>query len=201
MCTFYWHREGGAEPMPYSADEKRALLTLARASISRALGRDVPIPSGLEAAHLNEPLGVFVTLRMGEELRGCIGFVDARLPLQEAVREVAVKAATEDPRFPPLARSELSDLELEISVLSSLKPVDSTDQIVIGTHGLIVDAGHARGLLLPHVATEYGWSREEFLNHTCLKAGLPSLRWKQPGLTLYSFTTDTFSDKDVPPTP
>ena len=187
--------------MSYSADEKRALLQLARASICHALGRDEPIPSGLEVPHLNEPLGVFVTLHRQGDLRGCIGFVDARLPLQEAVREVAVKAAMEDPRFPPLARPELADVEIEISVLSPLSPVQSVDDVVVGKHGLIVDAGYARGLLLPHVATEYGWSREEFLSHTCLKAGLPAERWKQPGLSLYSFTTDTFSDKDLARTP
>lgn len=188
---------GPNKPMPYSADEKRTLLQLARASISQALGRNEPVPSGLDAARLNEPLGVFVTLHRQGELRGCIGFVDARLPLQEAVREVAVKAATEDPRFPPLGRSELADLELEISVLSPLSPVQSTDDIMVGKHGLIVDAGYTRGLLLPHVATEYGWTRAEFLSHTCLKAGLPAGRWKEPGLMLYSFTTDTFSEKDV----
>jgi len=183
--------------MPYSADEKRALLELARASISRALGREEPIPAGLEAARLNEPRGVFVTLHRQRALRGCIGFVDARLPLQEAVREVAVKAAMEDPRFAPLERQELADLELEISVLSPLSPVQSIDDIVVGKHGLIVDAGYTRGLLLPQVATEYGWSREEFLSHTCVKAGLSASRWKQPGLSLYVFTTDTFSDTDV----
>ena len=135
--------------MSYSADEKRALLQLARASISHALGLEEPVPSGLEAARLNEPLGVFVTLRRHGELRGSIGFVDARLPLQEAVREVAVKAAMEDPRFPPLARGELADLELEISVLSPLRPVQSTDEIVVGTHGLIVDAGYTRACSCP----------------------------------------------------
>ena len=182
--------------MSYSADEKRALLTRARASIGRALGAEGPIPPDLESAHLNEPRGVFVTLRSEGDLRGCIGFVDPRLPLQEAISEVAVKAATEDPRFLPLKRSELDGVELEISVLSPLSLVRSADDIEIGTHGVMVDGGYTRGLLLPHVATEYGWDREEFLNHACRKAGLPAAGWKGPDLKIFSFTTETFSDKD-----
>lgn len=182
--------------MPYSADEKRALLHLARASIGRSLGEQTSVPEGLRSAQLNEPRGVFVTLRTEGELRGCIGFVEGRFPLQEAVCEVAVKAATEDPRFLPVTRRELDDVELEISVLSPLEPVESVEEIVVGTHGVMVDAGYTRGLLLPHVATEYGWDREEFLNHSCLKAGLPPSRWREPGLRIYTFTTETFSDKD-----
>ena len=183
--------------MSYSADEKRALLSLARASIGRALGEELPHSAGLDSAHVNEPRGVFVTLRCEGELRGCIGFVDPRLPLVEAVREVAVKAATEDPRFAPLSRSELGAVDLEISVLSPLIPVQSVEEIEVGTHGVMIDAGYARGLLLPHVATEFGWDREEFLNHVCLKAGLPATAWKHPGLTIHLFTTETFSDEDL----
>jgi uncharacterized protein len=169
---------------------------LARASIGQALGVETPAPPGLESAHLNEPRGVFVTLHREGELRGCIGFVDARFPLQAAVREVAVKAATEDPRFLPVGRSELADVELEISVLSPLELVESVQEIQVGTHGVMVDAGYSRGLLLPQVATEYGWDREQFLSHTCLKAGLPASRWKEPELRIYTFTTEIFSDKD-----
>jgi AmmeMemoRadiSam system protein A len=183
--------------MPYSADERRAMLQLARASIGRALGQEMPNPKRLDAASLQEPRGVFVTLRRLGELRGCIGFVDPRLPLQEAICEVAVKAATEDPRFAPLNRSEFADVELEISILSPLLPVRSPQDIQVGTHGVMIDAGYTRGLLLPQVATEYGWNREEFLEHTCLKAGLSASRWKGPDLRIYTFTTETFSDKDL----
>ena len=182
--------------MVYSADEKGALLGLARASISRALGIESPIPAGLDSAHLKEPRGVFVTLRKEGELRGCIGFVDARLPLNQAVSEVAVKAATEDPRFTPVTEAELGEIRLEISVLSPLALASSVEDIEVGKHGLMIDASYTRGLLLPQVATEYGWGREEFLDHTCAKAGLPAGRWKDPGLKIYLFTTETFSETE-----
>lgn len=176
--------------------EKRELLRVARSSIDSALRRPSgEISSGM--ARLQEPSGVFVTLRRGGELRGCIGYVEARLPLVEAVKEVAVKAATEDPRFSPLSLKELDSTEIEISVLSPLLRVTDIQTIEVGKHGLVIDAGFARGLLLPSVPVEYLWTREEFLEHTSLKAGLPPDIWKTSQARIYSFTTETFSEAEL----
>jgi AmmeMemoRadiSam system protein A len=180
--------------MQLTESDKKELLRIARASIEQAM-KGVLISSREKATGpLGELRGVFVTLRVTGDLRGCIGYVEPRLPLREAVCEVAQKAAFEDPRFPPLSEDELSRVEIEISVLSPLKKITSVEEIEVGTHGLVVDAGFTRGLLLPQVATEYGWGREEFLSHTARKAGLPADAWKRQGIELFSFTSDVFSE-------
>ncbi len=181
--------------MELSEHDQRVLLSLARASIASALGIDAAEPDNLSAGSLQEPAGAFVTLRQAGELRGCIGYVEPRYPLAETVRQVARKAAFEDPRFRPVARTEFDTIDIEVSVLSALQRVSSTEEIEVGRHGLVIEADLARGLLLPHVATEYSWTREEFLYHTCLKAGLPSDSWKRPDVRLFTFTTQTFSEK------
>jgi AmmeMemoRadiSam system protein A len=117
--------------------------------------------------------------------------------LRETVEEVAQKAATEDPRFPPLTPKELESVEIEISVLSPLKKVTDVDDIIVGTHGLVIDAGYTRGLLLPQVAAEWGCGREQFLSQTCRKAGLTSDAWKQKKVTIYSFTSAVFSEAEI----
>jgi AmmeMemoRadiSam system protein A len=186
--------------MELSESDKKELLRTARTSIEHAM-KGVLISSREESTGpLGELRGVFVTLRLQSELRGCIGYVEPRLPLQEAVREVALKAAFEDPRFPPLSDEELKDVEIEISVLSPLRKISSPDEIEIGKHGLVVDAGYTRGLLLPQVAGEYGWGKEEFLSHTARKAGLPADAWKLRGVELFVFTSDVFSETEIAPT-
>jgi AmmeMemoRadiSam system protein A len=181
-------------PMELTEDEKRELLNLARMSIRAAL-RDEPLPV-IDTSNKKflEPAAVFVTLRIDGDLRGCIGYIEARLPLGEAIREVAIRSAFNDPRFPPLAEEEFDRIEIEISILSPLRPVESVEEIVVGRHGLVIDDGRHRGLLLPHVPIEYHWTREEFLRHTCLKAGLLEDCWRRPGVTLSVFTTLTFSE-------
>jgi len=176
--------------------EKRELLRIARSSIDSVL-RELHEEVNAGTAQLQEPSGVFVTLRRGGELRGCIGYVEARLPLVEAVKEVAVKAAMEDPRFYPLSLKELGSIEIEISVLSPLLRITDPQAIEVGKHGLVIDAGFARGLLLPSVPVEYHWTREEFLGHTALKAGLPQDIWKTDQARIYSFTTETFSEAEL----
>jgi len=131
------------------------------------------------------------------ELRGCIGYIEPRFPLVETVQEVAQKAALEDPRFPPLTPRELGKVDIEISVLSPLKKVSDVNEIVVGTHGLVIDAGYTRGLLLPQVATEWGWEREQFLSQTCRKAGLQADAWKLKRVTIYSFTSAVFSENQL----
>jgi len=185
--------------MELSDSDKKELLRTARASIEQAMS-GVPVsPGEISTGLLGEPRGVFVTLRLQNDLRGCIGYVEPRLPLLEAVREVAQKSAFEDPRFPPLSEEELKEVEIEISVLSPLRKISSVDEIEIGKHGLVVDAGYTRGLLLPQVATEYGWGKEEFLSHTARKAGLPADAWKHRGIELFAFTSDVFSEAEFAP--
>jgi AmmeMemoRadiSam system protein A len=123
--------------------------------------------------------------------------VEPKLPLYRAAEEVARKAAFEDPRFPPLVTDEASEVEIEISVLSPLEEVRDIDRIEVGKHGLVIEAGMRRGLLLPHVATEYNWSREEFLNHTALKAGLAPESWKDREVQISMFTANTFSESEL----
>lgn len=177
--------------------EKRELLRIARMSIEAAIQGTPPIRNTTERESLRTPSGVFVTLRAKGELRGCIGYVEPRLPLVQAVAEVAVKSAFEDPRFMPLTLAELSSTEIEISVLSPLSKVTDINSIEVGRHGLVIDAGYTRGLLLPHVATEYVWDREQFLDHTALKAGLPAEIWRTGKVQVFSFTTTTFSESEL----
>jgi len=126
-----------------------------------------------------ENTGVFVTLHKNNELRGCIGYVKGFKPLEEAIIDNAINAATKDPRFPPVNLKELDEIDIEISILSPTIEIDSVEEIEVGTHGIIISRDFSSGLLLPQVATEYGWNREEFLRHTCLKAGLPENAWKK----------------------
>ena len=136
-------------------------------------------------------------MHLHNELRGCIGYIEARFPLCETVEEAAAKAALEDPRFLPLTREEFKQVEIEISVLSPLQKVSNAAEVEVGKHGLVIDDGRSRGLLLPQVATEYGWGREQFLSQTCRKAGLSADAWKKKGVTIYSFTSDVFSEAEL----
>ena len=105
---------------------------------------------------------------------------------------MAEAAALRDPRFPPVNEKELPDLEIEISVLTPLKKIADVSEIEVGKHGIYIKKGWNSGLLLPQVATEYGWNRQTFLEHTCQKAGLPSNAWKEKGTEIYIFSADIF---------
>ena len=173
--------------------QKRALVEIARTAVSDAvLGRPAsPRP-------LDDPptaSGAFVTLKRDGELRGCIGTVQCRDALADEVARVAVSAAREDPRFPPVTPAELPHLHIEISILGPLEQIDPADPaaIVVGRDGLVVEQGWRRGLLLPQVATEWGWDRETFLAHTCRKAGLPLDAWRR-GAVVYRFGAEVFGD-------
>ena len=177
-------------------DERRILLQLARGAIAREVGRDMSLPDDdAVAAHpqLTEPLGAFVSLHIGERLRGCIGTFEATRPLTRTVCEMAVAAATRDPRFSPLEPSELDQLDIEISVLSPRSPAQPQD-IEVGKHGVYVTRGMNRGVLLPQVATDAGWDRETFLEHTCLKAGLPKDAWRSQDTRIEVFTAEVFAE-------
>lgn len=171
--------------------DRRRLLEVAREAIAARL-RGVPYDPPPAEGALAARAGAFVSVHRGVELRGCIGYVERDRPLVEVVARAAAAAATEDPRFPPVTEAELPHLTLEISVLGPVEPVDRIDEIVVGRHGLIVEDGWRRGLLLPQVATEWGWDRDAFLDHTCLKAGLPADAWRR-GARVFRFEAEVFS--------
>jgi AmmeMemoRadiSam system protein A len=177
----------------FTEDQKRALVAIARDAVKRAAG--TPAAAIDVGGAFPEASGAFVTIKRGGRLRGCIGTLECRRSLAEEVRRVAVGAAREDPRFPPLDASELHDVEIEVSVLGPLERIDPRDSasIEIGRHGLVVEQGSRRGLLLPQVATEWAWDRETFLSQTCVKAGLPPDAWRH-GATVYRFDAVVFGD-------
>lgn len=174
-----------------SASERTALVSLARASIRHRLGLGPP-PVIPEGGGLGERRGAFVTLHRGGELRGCIGRFDADGSLARTVAEVAVSAAFEDPRFPPLAPAELDDLEVHVSALGPRHPVADPLSLRVGEHGVVVRQGWHRGVLLPVVAVERGWDAPTFLKHACLKAGLPATAWRDPATIVELFDAEEF---------
>ena len=180
-----------------SQKERIFLLKLVRSVIRARAQGEKHEPELSTSEKLNTKFGVFVTLNSNSELRGCIGYVEGIMPLQEAVREMAEAAAFEDPRFPAVNSKEVEDLEIEISVLSPLKEVKDISEIEIGLHGLIIEKGFYKGLLLPQVAGEYGWNNETFLKHTCIKAGLPEDAWQDDDIVIKIFSAEIFSDRDM----
>lgn len=147
-----------------------------------------------------ERMGVFVTLSRRGELRGCIGIPYPVMPLKEALVEAAISAALCDPRFPPVTKRELPEIELEVTVLTpperlECAPQERPRRIEVGRHGLIVKLGQRSGLLLPQVAVEYGWGEEKFLDHTCLKAGLEPGCWRSPRVEVSRFEGQIFSER------
>ena len=173
--------------------QKRALLEAGRRAIARqVLGTGDAVSVNLD---LPEASGVFVTIKRGGELRGCLGTLQCRRGLAAEVSQCAADAASEDPRFPPVAADELPELSVEISVLGPLEEIDprAGTAIAIGRHGLVAEQGPRRGLLLPQVATERQWTAEQFLRQTCLKAGLPADAWKH-GARISRFDAEVFGD-------
>jgi AmmeMemoRadiSam system protein A len=146
-----------------------------------------------QSAILSRPGGAFVTLHKRGDLRGCIGHIEPTEPLGRVIPRIAVAASSSDPRFPPLSPDELQDVELEISLLGPLEPIAGPQDITVGRHGLVVERGWQRGLLLPQVATEWGWDAETFLAHTCQKAGLPKDAW-QHGAKIWRFAAEVFGE-------
>jgi len=185
------------EPDPtieLSADDRRFLLELALTTIAARLSDEPPPSPDPASPVLHQIRGAFVTLKAGDNLRGCIGHVVGVVPLWRAVRDNAIAAAFEDPRFPPLAADELEHIRIEISVLTPLRR-SSPEEIVVGRHGVLIERGPFRGLLLPQVATEYGWDRETFLDHTCRKAGLEPGCWRHPDTVISTFAAEVFGEE------
>lgn len=173
-------------------DSKATLLKLAREAII-AIVRDGEIPPiDIPGPNLLERQGCFVTITIDHKLRGCIGNFISDKPLYELVREMAISAATKDPRFHPMKAEELRNFNVEISVLSPLQKISNTDEIEVGVHGIYIEKNFCRGVLLPQVAVEYKWDRDTFLRQTCLKAGLRQDDWRD-GADIYIFSAQIFS--------
>jgi len=182
--------------MALTREERSYLLGLARASIeARLCGRPAPQmePPGGHGVRCRS--GVFVTLRRDGALRGCIGNFTSEVPLYENVSEMACSAAFSDPRFSPVRAEELPSIDIEISVLTPMREIDDVNEIEVGRHGIYIQKGYARGVLLPQVATENNFDRETFLQHTCMKAGLEPDCWKE-GARISIFEAEIFGDRD-----
>ena len=178
--------------------DQRLLLDIARLSIDAAVRRGAPAGAALgqPPAALNEPAAAFVTIHERGELRGCIGLMRFDVPLWINVREAAAAAALDDPRFLPVDESELPALELEVSVLDPPVPLPDPAGFVAGRHGIVVERGMRRALLLPQVATEMGWDASQMLDAVCLKANLPKDAWRDPSTQLFVFESTCFSQAE-----
>jgi uncharacterized protein len=174
--------------------DQRLLLQIARNAVRAHLSAQVFTSPEVPSGNLTASCGIFVSIHKDGELRGCIGSVQATGPLYRGAADCAISAAVGDPRFIPLTRDELQAVDFEISVLSPLKRVGDVDEIEVGKHGLLIAKRSYRGLLLPQVATAYGWDRETFLQETCRKAGLRADDWKD-GATIHRFTAFVFGEK------
>ena len=187
----------------YTLEDGRYLVRLARRAIEVYLRerKELAVPEDVPEK-LRKKAGVFVTLETypAHELRGCIGYPEPIYPLVEATIKAAIAAATQDPRFYPLSPEELEHCTIEVSVLTPPKllkvssPREYPEKIEVGRHGLIVERGFARGLLLPQVPVDEGWSTEEFLSHTCMKAGLMPDCWLDEGTKIYTFEGIVFAE-------
>lgn len=177
-----------------NSEQRKKLLEIARQSLENYVKTGKRLEFSTNDQVLKKESGAFVTLTEFKELRGCIGRIVGDTPLYKVIAEMAIEAATADPRFYPVKAEELKNLEIEISVLSPLEKITDINQIKVGIHGLIIRKGFNSGLLLPQVATDYGWDRETFLQQTCRKAGLPADSWKQ-GAEIYIFSAEIFSEK------
>lgn len=173
---------------PYTEEEKKELLVIARKAITEYVTNGKAPEIEMKNPKLKTDGAVFVTIKKNGNLRGCIGNIQPIMPLYQSVIKNAVAASSSDPRFPSMKKEELKDIDVEISILSPLKPLKDVKDIQIGKHGLVIRKGVQSGILLPQVATEYGWDRETFIEQVCVKAGLPRGSWKDA--ELYSFTAE-----------
>jgi AmmeMemoRadiSam system protein A len=184
-----------------SDEDRRTLLAIARGTIEARLTGAAPPRAAAESPALRQPCGCFVTLHHGQYLRGCIGTFQARAPLVETVAQMAA-ASLRDPRFleNPVTEAELPKIDLEISVLSPLeRTADPLKEIELGKHGICINGPYGSGCFLPQVATETGWSKEEFLGNCCAhKAGMAPDAWKSPDVAVYRFEAEVFGEKEGP---
>ncbi|HLP15155.1 MAG TPA: AmmeMemoRadiSam system protein A [Bacteroidota bacterium] len=189
----------------FTEPEKKYLLAIARrALVDEIFGEEaddmslpaVVSPQDSSSGALCQHCGAFVTLFANGELRGCLGLLKSDLPLTETIAEMARRAATEDPRFDPVSKEEVEGLTIELSVLSPFKQIAGPEEITIGRDGLMIEHGRQRGLLLPQVAEKYEFSPIEFLEETCVKAGLPRTAWMLEAAHIYSFTAEVIGEEE-----
>lgn len=176
-------------PVTFNDTEKQYLLGLARSALS---GEKVPPHPGSRL--VSEPLGAFVTLKKNGDLRGCIGYIIPQGPLEKEIPNLARAAAYEDPRFMPVTPEEVPSLSIDISVMTKLWQMKDPEEIVVGTHGLLIMLGRSSGVLLPQVATEFKVDKYQFLDMVCRKAGLPPKAWKDTQAKVYLFAASVFGE-------
>jgi MEMO1 family protein len=195
-------RSAEAEPFSLNQKEKDALIALAKKSVETAVQESkLYEPSPSDFSTLQQARGAFVTLNEKGGLRGCIGVIAASKPLYLAVRDAAVSAAMEDPRFSPVTASELPALEYEISVLTPFHRVYDVKDVHVGRDGLMMIQGRYRGILLPQVPAEFGWDRKTFLEEACVKAGLPRQAWQDDATDIFAFSALVFNESKSPDPP
>lgn len=188
--------KGETENIELNKEEQEKLLEIARRTLESYLKNGETLGFEVVGPQLLEPRGSFVTLRKNGQLRGCIGEFEARDSLWKVVQRMAIEAAIRDPRFPPVRLNELSEISIEISVLSPLKKIDNPDEIEIGKHGVMIKKDFRKGVFLPQVATETGWDKETFMGQLCSqKAGLPWDCWKKKDIELFIFTAQVFEEE------
>ena len=176
-----------------NSSQQAFLLDLARRTIQDYLQSQQKSKPKIEDKDLKEKRGAFVTLKTEGELRGCIGYVLPHHPLYETIIDAAVAAATQDFRFQPMTLEEMDKTKIEISVLTLPRSIKKVEDIEVGKHGIIITRGLNKGLLLPQVPLEWGWDRETYLKHGCLKAGLEEDAWKK-GAQIEIFSAQVFSE-------
>jgi AmmeMemoRadiSam system protein A len=178
----------GLYKSPFTEQEKKELLALAQNTITGYVTNGKVPEMEIKNPKFKTDGAVFVTIKEKGSLRGCIGHIQAVMPLYQSIIKNAVAACSSDPRFPPIKKEELKDIEIEISILSPFVSLRDVRNIQVGKHGLYIMKGMQSGILLPQVATELGWDRDAFLENVCMKAGLPKYAWKDA--ELYSFTAE-----------
>jgi AmmeMemoRadiSam system protein A len=180
--------------------QKRILIHIARLAIEKELGIEritVPLDEiKMDRIYKSKEYGSFVTLHKKQRLRGCIGYITPFSPLMDQIEHCAIAAAFQDPRFSPLTKDEYNDIDIEISLLSKIVTLDDIKDIKIGRDGLVISKPPFRGLLLPQVATEYGWTVKEFLENTCEKAGLYADAWTEKNVLIEKFSAYVFKEKN-----
>ena len=179
-----------------NSSQKQILLKIARETIENTVLGSPPGQYSIDDPVLNTECGAFVTIHNGGNLRGCIGNITANTPLWQTVRNMAVEASTRDPRFPPVTSRELDDIDIEVSALSPLRQIKDIDEVEIGRHGILIRKGLNQGLLLPQVATENGFDRISFLEHTCMKAGLPRNCYRDRDCQIFIFSATVFGEQE-----
>lgn len=181
-----------------SLEDGKKLLSMSRTVLGDFLkNRTKTIFSESDVSDsLKENCGMFVTLHKNGNLRGCIGYIEGVMPLYEAVSDLTLASAFNDPRFPPVSISEYQDIDIEISVLTKPEKISDPNLIKMGEHGVIVKKGHRQGVFLPQVATETGWSRDTFMDRLCIdKAGISKDSWRNGTAEIFIFSVQLFSEK------